>query len=92
MKYKVIEMNESASLEIKTVSGCDAQPWYDEDTEESIIEEAIMYYYYDAQDVEVSPHYYASYLARWEGEDGEEVEKVFVVRYEEEEEEEEEAA
>lgn len=43
--YKVVETNESASLEVQTVSGCDAQPWHDEDTEESVIEEAISHYY-----------------------------------------------
>lgn len=85
-KYSVIETTEGGSLEIKKISGDDPQEWHPQDTEKSVIEDAIIWYY-EGEEIELEPHFYGSFRASWLSQDGEDQEGFFVVRYEEEEEE-----
>jgi len=85
--HNVIEVNESASLHIRTISGCDPQP-ANGLKEEALVEDAIIWYFDQGDDcyvspdqISVHPHYYGAYRAVWTNDEGEEVEKYFVVEY-----------
>ena len=84
-RYSVVEVTESASLEIGKISGCDPQPWHPEDSEESVVEEAIQFHYQpeNVRELEIFPHFYGAYRAEWVDGDGEVKEAFFTVRYEE---------
>ena len=85
--HNVIEVNESASLHIRNVSGADPQPTNGL-KEEALVEDAIVWYFDQGDDcyaspdeIEITPHYYGAYRAVWTNEEGEEVEKYFLVKY-----------
>ena len=85
--HNVIEVNESASAHIRTISGCDPQPTNGL-KEEALVEDAIVWYFEQGDDcyvapdeIEITPHYYGAYRAVWITDEGEEIEKFFVVEY-----------